>query len=437
MSETTVYLGTVLHCVADPWSSHADTAVEWFDEGYLVVQDGRVLEVGDASHLDNKNHDAAVVDYRGNYIVPGFVDAHLHFPQTGIIASHGAELLEWLRKYTFPEEARFGDAAYAARTAKLFVDELLRNGTTSALAFSTIHEESVDALFNAASDANMRFATGKVMMDRNCPENLRDTPETGYESSLSLIEKWHGKDRLTYAVTPRFAPTSSDEQLKVAARLFAEHDGVYLQSHVAENKAEVEWVAELFPWSRSYLDVYDHFGLLGERAVYAHCIYLDDTDISRLAASGSTAAFCPTSNLFLGSGLFDLARAKESDLQTALATDVGGGTSFSMLRTADEAYKVSRLAGSSITPQQLFYEMTMGGAKALHIDSHVGNFSVGKEADFVVLDPNATTLLAHRVERAECIEEVLFALIVLGDDRCTRATHTMGKRVYARQAVPA
>jgi len=427
----------VLHCIADPWSSHADAAVEVFEDGYLAVQDGQVLEVGDAAELNAKYSSASVIDYRGHYIVPGFVDAHLHYPQTGIIASHGTELLEWLRKYTFPEEAKFGNVAYAASAAKLFIKELLRNGTTSALAFATIHEESVDALFSAASVVNMRFATGKVMMDRNCPENLRDTPETGYEASLGLIEKWHGKQRLTYAVTPRFAPTSSDDQLKVAARLYTEHDGVYLQSHVAENKAEIEWVAELFPWSRSYLDVYDHFGLLGERAVYAHCIYLDDTDISRLAASGSTAAFCPTSNLFLGSGLFDLARAKEHGLQTALATDVGGGTSFSMLRTADEAYKVSRLAGSSVSPQQLFYEMTMGGAKALHIDSHVGNFAVGKEADFVVLDPNATPLLAHRMERAESIEEVLFALVVLGDDRCTLATHTMGKQVYARQAVPA
>ena len=298
--------------------------------------------------------------------------------------------------------------------------------------FATVHKQSVDALFSAASAVNMRLATGKVMMDRNCPENLRDTAASGYEDSQALVDKWHGKGRLSYAVTPRFAPTSTEAQLEFASKLFNENDNVYLQSHVAENKAEVEWVADLFPWSRSYLDICDHYGLLGERAVYGHCIYLDGTDLKRMSDSGTVAAFCPTSNLFLGSGLFDLVGARSRNVRAVLSTDVGGGTSFSMLRTADEAYKVTQLAGNTVTPLQLFYELTLGGAAALSIDGQVGNFASGKEADFVVLDPNATELLSYRIEQAHSIEEILFAMIILGDDRCTLATHVMGDAVYSR-----
>ncbi len=432
MSETTLFLGTVVHCIGDPWDTGA-AAIQVIDNGYLAVSNGLVTAVGDASTLQTSELcDCKQIDYRGNYIVPGFIDGHLHYPQTEMMASFGSQLLEWLEKYTFPAEAKFSDQAYAQNAANFFVKELLRNGTTSALVYATVHEQSVDAIFNAASEVNMRLASGKVMMDRHCPENLRDTAASGYESSQRLIERWHGKNRLTYAVTPRFAPTSTDEQLKLAGQLFNDNEGVYLQSHVAENKAEIAWVAELFPWSRSYLDVYDHFGMLGERAVYGHCIYLDDTDLQRLSSSNSVAAFCPTSNLFLGSGLFDLMGARERGINTVLATDVGGGTSFSMLRTADEAYKVTQLAGNTVTPLQLFYEMTMGGAKALTIDHQVGNFSQGKEADFVVLDPKATAVLEQRIDLANTIEEVLFALIVLGDDRCTRATHLMGEVVYTR-----
>ncbi len=432
MSDTTIFLGTVVHCIDDPWDV-GTAAIQLIDDGYLAVSNGLITSVGDASTLQaSELRDCTQVDYRGNYIVPGFIDGHLHYPQTGVMASYGSQLLEWLEKYTFPAEAKFSDQAYAETAANFFVNELLRNGTTSALVYATVHEESVDAIFSAASAVNMRLASGKVMMDRHCPENLRDTATSGYEASQRLIERWHGKNRLTYAVTPRFAPTSTDEQLKLAGQLFNDNDGVYLQSHVAENKAEIAWVAELFPWSRSYLDVYDHFGMLGERAVYGHCIYLDDTDLQRLCHSNSVAAFCPTSNLFLGSGLFDLVGARERGIKTVLATDVGGGTSFSMLRTADEAYKVTQLAGNSVTPVQLFYEMTMGGAKALSIGDQVGNFSAGKEADFVVLDPKATAVLEQRIDLANTIEEVLFALIVLGDDRCTQATHLMGEVVYTR-----
>ncbi len=430
--KATLYFATLVHCTNDPWIMGA-SAVQVIDDGYIKVKSGLVDSIGAESDLTpDELSQCNKVDYRGNYIVPGFVDGHLHYPQVGAIASYGEQLIEWLQKYAFPAEAKFSDANYAAAAAEFFVQQLLRNGTTSALTFATVHKQSVDALFGAASAVNMRLATGKVMMDRNCPENLRDTAASGYEDSQALIDKWHGKGRLSYAVTPRFAPTSTEAQLEFSSKLFNDNDNVYLQSHVAENKAEVEWVAELFPWSRSYLDIYDHYGLLGERAVYGHCIYLDDTDLKRMSDSGTVAAFCPTSNLFLGSGLFDLVGAKSRNVRTVLSTDVGGGTSFSMFRTADEAYKVTQLAGNTVTPLQLFYELTLGGAAALSIDSQVGNFVGGKEADFVVLDPNATEILSHRIEQAHSIEEILFAMIILADDRCTLATHVMGDAVYRR-----
>lgn len=432
MTDTTLYFATVVHCVDDPWQS-GDAAAQVFENGYLSVENGRVVAVGDAGELSAEDLSGCTqVDYRGKLIVPGFIDGHLHYPQTGVIASYGAQLLEWLEKYTFPAEAKFSDEAYAASAADFFIKELLRNGTTSAFVYATVHEQSVDAIFNAAATVNMRLVSGKVMMDRNCPENLRDSAVSGYEQSQQLIDKWHGKKRLNYAVTPRFAPTSTDKQLELSGRLFNDNEGVYLQSHVAENQAEIDWVAELFPWSRSYLDVYDHFGLLGERAIYGHCIYLDDTDLVKISQSKTVAAFCPTSNLFLGSGLFDLVGAKTRGINTVLASDVGGGTSFSMLRTADEAYKVTQMAGNTVTPVQLFYEITLGAARALSIDNYVGNFAAGNEADFLVLDTAATDVLAQRTDLAQSIEEVLFALIVLGDDRCTVATHVMGELVYKR-----
>ena len=422
----------MVHCVDDPWQS-GDAAAQVFENGYLSVENGRVVAVGDAGELSAEDLSGCTqVDYRGKLIVPGFIDGHLHYPQTGVIASYGAQLLEWLEKYTFPAEAKFSDEAYAASAADFFIKELLRNGTTSAFVYATVHEQSVDAIFNAAATVNMRLVSGKVMMDRNCPESLRDSAVSGYEKSQQLIDKWHGKKRLNYAVTPRFAPTSTDKQLELSGRLFNDNEGVYLQSHVAENQAEIDWVAELFPWSRSYLDVYDHFGLLGERAIYGHCIYLDDTDLVKISQSKTVAAFCPTSNLFLGSGLFDLVGAKARGINTVLASDVGGGTSFSMLRTADEAYKVTQMAGNTVTPVQLFYEITLGAAQALSIDNYVGNFAAGNEADFLVLDTAATDVLAQRTDLAQSIEEVLFALIVLGDDRCTVATHVMGELVYKR-----
>ncbi len=433
MSKTTLFLGTVCHLIDDPLNA-GESALQSFRDGALLVRDGRVVEVGAAADLASceRANDVEVIDCRGQFILPGFIDSHLHFPQAEMIGSHGAQLLEWLQKYTFPAELEFGSADYAKAAAEVFLNELLKNGTTTALVYATVHSHSADSLFRAAARRDLRLVTGKVMMDRNCPPKLQDTPQQGYEDSLALIEKWHGRQRLQYAVTPRFAPTSSDEQLRLAGKLFDQIDGLFLQSHVAENRAEVEWVAELFPWARSYLDVYDHFGLLGERAVYGHCIYLDDADRRRMRDTGSAIAFCPTSNLFLGSGLFDYRQAREQGVATSLATDVGGGTSFSMLKTAEQAYKVTQLCGGGVDPLSLLYEMTLGAARALSMDRHIGNFDAGKEADFVVLDAADNPLLARRLERADSLGEQLFAMMVLGDERCTAGTYVLGECQYRR-----
>ncbi|NIR31919.1 MAG: guanine deaminase [Gammaproteobacteria bacterium] len=425
--------GDVLHCLRDPGEPPARAALEHLPDGLLVVRDGRIDAVGAArSLLPKLGAEVAVHDHSGRLIVPGFVDAHVHYPQTDIIASDASRLLEWLRTYTFPTEQRFDEPDHAREVAEFFLDELLRNGTTTALVMATVHEASVDAIFTAAETRGMRLVAGKMMMDRNCPPELCDRDGAGYAASKALIERWHGRGRLLYAVTPRFAPTSSEAQLEHAGRLLAEHPDVYFHTHLAENREEVAWVAELFPWSRSYLDVYDRFGLVGQRAVFAHCIHVDDDDRSRMAATGATAAFCPTSNLFLGSGLYDLAAARRAGITVGVGTDVGGGTSFSLLRTLDEGYKVAQLQGGRLSAEQAFYLATLGGARALDLDQHIGSFAPGKEADFTVLDPRATPLLARRTAGARDIGETLFALLLLGDDRCVAATYVMGAAAYAR-----
>jgi guanine deaminase len=423
--------GEIVHFLADP--AHHAHALEHFADGVLVVRDGHVAECGPAAELlPRLPAGTPLADHRGRLILPGFVDTHVHYPQTDIIASHGEQLLEWLEKYTFPAEQRFADPAHAAEVAGFFCDELLRNGTTTAVAFATVHPASVDALFEAAQARRMRMITGKVLMDRNCPDFLRDSAETGYAASKALIERWHDRGRLLYAVTPRFAPTSTPAQMRLAGQLFREHPGVFLQSHLAENRAEVAWVAQLHPEARSYLDVYAHAGQLGMRAVFAHCLWLDDADRRRMAEAGAAMSFCPTSNLFLGSGLFDLRRAHELGVRVGLGTDVGGGTSFSMLQTLNEAYKVLQLGGQSLSAAGAFHLATLGGAHSLYLDDRIGNFAPGKEADFVVLDPRATPLLARRSAACATLEERLFALMMLGDDRAVAATHVMGAPAWRR-----
>ena len=431
MTMATAFRASILHCLGDPAGAtdHSKTsAIEYIDDGLLIVEKGLVQEVGETDALlPGLSENAKVVDHRDKLIIPGMIDCHVHFPQIDIIASYGEQLLDWLNKYAYPAEQKFADAEHAAEVADFFVDELLRNGTTTALVFATVHPQSVDAIFDKASQVNMRLISGKVLMDKNCPEDLRDDANSGYEDSLRLIDKWHGKGRLSYAITPRFAVTSSEDQLAGAGRLAREHSDAYVHTHLAENDDEVELIAKQFSWSRSYLDVYEHYGLIRERSVFAHCLHLDDLDRKVMATNGGAIAFCPTSNLFLGSGLFDLRSARNEDIRVGLGTDVGGGTSLSVLRTASEAYKVLHLLDQDLPPFDALYLATLGAARALYLEEKIGNFEPGKEADFVVLDSKAMSITSRRLSTSDDVAEKLFALIMLGDDRCVAATYLMGK----------
>ena len=431
MTGLRAWRGSLLHFLGDPGDGDAAPAVQYFDDGLLVVENGLVKAADEARLLlPTLPAGTQVVDYTGRLLLPGFIDTHIHYPQTDMIAAYAAQLLDWLDDHAFPAEHRFADAAHAAESSRFFLDELMRNGTTTALVFGTVHPCSVDAFFTEAAIRNLRTIAGKVLMDRNCPEYLRDTPDGGYRDSSALIEKWDGHGRLHYAITPRFAVTSSDAQLESAGRLAAEHPGVFVHSHVAENLNEVKWARELFPRARSYLDVYERFGLLRDRAVYAHCIHLDDEDRRRMAHTGAAAAVCATSNLFLGSGLFDFAAARHAGMRTGLGTDVGGGTSFSMLRTLAETYKVAQMRGHRLTPWRAFYLATLGGAKALNLDDRIGSFAPGREADFIVLRMDSTPLIARRMKTTRTPAEKLFALMMLGDDREIGATYIMGNCVW-------
>jgi guanine deaminase len=423
----TAFRGSILHFLADPGDDSAPSSYEYFPDGLLVVGNGKVQKLGPAGELlATLPSGMAITDFSGKLILPGFVDTHIHYSQTDVIASAGRDLLHWLEEYTFPEERRFGDPGHALAVAEFFVDELLRNGTTTALVFGTVHRQSIDAFFEVAFRRELRMVAGKVLMDRNCPEYLRDSPDSGYTESMELLERWHGQDRLGYAITPRFAVTSSEAQLELAGKLAREHPDAHIHSHVAENVDEVAWVERLFPWSRSYLDVYDRYGLLRARAIYAHCIHLDLRDRVRMAESGAAVAFCPSSNLFLGSGLFDIASADRAGLAIGIGSDVGGGTSFSMLRTLADAYKVAQMRGYRLSSLRAFYFATLGGARSLGLQDAIGNFAIGKEADFVVLDCAATPLMARRHAATRSLEEELFALMTLGDDRAIWQTVILG-----------
>ena len=421
---------SILHCLADPGERSNPSAWEYFEDGLLVVDGGRITDVGPADALQKKlPTDLAITDYSGKLIVPGFIDCHVHFPQLDIIGSYGAQLLDWLNQYAYPAEAKFADPSYAREVANAFIDELLRNGTTTALVFGTVHAHSADVIFEAAEARDMRLIAGKVLMDSNCPEALRDTPESGYAESKALIERWHGRGRLGYAITPRFALTSSPEQLAAAGKLAAEYPDTWIHTHLAENMDEIEQIARQFPDSRSYLDVYDCFGLVRKRAVFAHCLHMDEQDRSRMATNSAAAAFCPTSNLFLGSGLFDLPAMRKAGINCGLGTDVGGGTSLSMLRTASEAYKVLHLQEHALPAMRALYLATLGAAETLDLDDKIGNFKKGKEADFAVLDFAGSSLTARRSAAASTIEEKLFALMTLADDRNVAATYVEGRLV--------
>ncbi len=431
-SPVKAYRAAILHSIADPAVVGVEQSYEYFEDGLLVIDNGQVAKVGHAADLLPTLKGVEITEYRDAMITPGFIDTHIHYPQTGMIASYGEQLLDWLNTYTFPTEQQFADKAHAADVAGIFLKELLRNGTTTALVFGTVHKQSVDAFFEAAQALNLRMIAGKVLMDRNAPDYLTDTPESGYADSKELIERWHGKGRLHYAVTPRFAPTSTPEQLTLAGKLLGEYPDLYMHTHLSENRKEIEWVKALFPERKGYLDVYDHYKLIGARSVFAHGVHLCDDECKRLAETGSAVAFCPTSNLFLGSGLFDLNKLEEHGVRVGLGTDVGAGTSFSQLQSLNEAYKVMQLQGKKLDPFKSLYLATLGGANALYLDDKLGNFESGKDADFVVLDYNATPLISYRMQQAKTLDEKLFALTMLGDDRAVKETFAAGQSVHRR-----
>ena len=402
----------------------------YIENGALLVEAGKITAVGEWDDVRTRAPVAAEFDdHRDKLIMPGFIDAHIHYPQTRVIASYGAQLLEWLQKYTFVEEQKFHDVVHAEKVANFFLDELARCGTTTAAVYCTSHPNSVEAFFAAAQSRGLRMIAGKVMMDRNAPNGLMDTAERGYAESRDLIARMHGRGRFGYAITPRFAVTSTEAQLEAAGALAKEFPEVHIQTHLNENIAEIDFVKMQFPWAANYLDVYDRFGLLGARSIFGHCIHMSDAEIRRMAETRSVAAFCPTSNLFLGSGLFDQAKLRGAGVRVALATDVGGGTSYSMLQTAAEAYKVLQMGGQSWPALAAFRQMTRGNAEVLGLDDSIGALEVGYEADLVVLDAGATPAMAHRMQSvAGTLAEELFVLTTLGDDRAVVETYVAGER---------
>lgn len=407
--------------------------LRFIKDGLLIIRDGRVEWFGNWEEGHHQIPDSIRVrDYSGKMIVPGFVDTHIHYPQCEMVGAYGEQLLDWLNKHTFPAEKRYNDLEYAREMSAFFIKQLLRNGTTTALVFGTVHPESVEALFESARHINMRMIAGKVMMDRNAPDYLLDTAESSYSQTKALIERWHNNGRLLYAITPRFAPTSSPEQLEMVQRLRQEYPDVYLHTHLSENKDEVAWVKALYPEHKNYLDVYHHYGMTGRKSVFAHCVHLEDAEWDCLHQTQSSIAFCPTSNLYLGSGLFNLPNAWRRKVRVGMGTDIGAGTTFNMLQTLNEAYKIMQLQGYRLSAYEAFYLATLGGADALGLADTIGNFNLGKEADFVVLEPTATPLQQLRYDNSKTLMDKLFVMMTLGDDRSIYRTYVDGRLVYER-----
>ncbi|MBB3303542.1 MULTISPECIES: guanine deaminase [unclassified Enterobacter] len=406
----------------------------YLEDGLLTLRDGKVVSLESWQIAEGRVDHTRVTDLRGKLIVPGFIDTHIHYPQTEMIGAFGEQLLEWLNQYTFPVESQYHCPDHAAKMSAFFLHQLLSNGTTTALVFGTVHKQSVDSLFSAAQQLDMRLIAGKVMMDRNAPEYLTETPEESYQHTRELIERWHQRGRLSYALTPRFAPTSSPELLDKVRQLREEFPDVWMHTHLSENQQEIAWVKALFPERAGYLDVYHHHQLTGKRSVFAHCLHLEDTEWQCLHDTDSSIAFCPTSNLFLGSGLFNIKRCWQQGVRMGIGTDVGAGTTFNLLQTLGEAYKVGQLQQYKLSACEAFYHATLGGAHALDLDDVIGNFNPGKEADFVVLDPAVSPLQKLRNANSKDIWERLFVMMTLGDDRNIAQTWVSGKPVWQRES---
>lgn len=423
--------GRLLSFHREPLGADDDTAFTLIQDGGIVCRNGLIDWAGNWSHLPQAHRGAFYADRRPHLILPGFIDPHIHFPQGQVVASYAGSLLEWLNTYTFIEEQKYADPLFAAAMAARFCDMLLAHGTTTAVAFGSVHRASAHALLAEAAARGMRLAAGKVMMDRNAPDALTDTAQSGYDDTEALIGQWHGRGRLGVAITPRFALTSTDAQMEAAGALAREHPDCLIQTHLSESRAEIAAVEALFPGAADYTDVYDRFGLLTPKSLMGHCIHLSDREIGRMAETGAVAVFCPTSNLFLGSGLFDLDRIKAAGARHGIATDIGGGTSWSLLRTLDEGYKVLNLQGQRHHPYRAFWQATRGNAEAIGMADRIGTLEAGTEADFIVLDARATDAMALRMETAETLAEELFVLQTLGDDRAVRATYVAGRVVHS------
>jgi guanine deaminase len=425
----TLLRGRTLSFHRYPESAQDHDAYRYDEDGAVLIEGGKIVAMGDYASVSKKAEGAKLVDHRPHLILPGFIDCHAHYPQMQIIASYGAELLDWLNTYTFPEETKFVDTQHGRRIARVFLDELIRHGTTSVAAYCSVHKSSAEAFFAESHSRDMLNIAGKVMMDRNAPQGVLDTPQSGYDDTKALIAQWHGKGRQHYAITPRFAITSSPEQMEMAGALMREYPDLHMQTHLSENQAEIAFTCELYPNAKDYTDVYAHYGLLGPRALFGHSIHLSERELDALSDSGSIGVFCPTSNLFLGSGLFPYQqnRKRQKALRIATATDVGGGTNYSMLRTMDEAYKIIALQGEKLNPFASFWQITRGNAEALSLANRIGTLEDGTDADIVVLNASATPVMKLRMETVQTLAEELFLLQTLGDDRAISEVYVSGK----------
>lgn len=426
MSET-ILRGRILSFRSEPTSIEDEQSFLYIEDGAVAIDNGIITARGEYSDIAKQHPDAEIIDHRPHLILPGFIDTHLHFPQMQVIGSFGTKLLDWLSKYTFVEEQKFANLSHCERIATRLCDELLRHGTTTAVAYCSVHKTSADAFFAEADKRNLRMIAGKVMMDRNAPDALCDTPQSSYDDSKALIEKWHGHNRLHYAITPRFAITSTPTQMEMAQTLMHEHPECYMQTHLSENLAEIELTKQLYQSARDYLEVYEMYDLLGDKSLFGHCIHLTDRERSSMAETGSVAVFCPTSNLFLGSGLFDFDGLRKQGVRTSVATDIGGGTSYSLLKTMDEAYKVLQLRSQILNPLHSFYMITLGNAGALSLSDKIGTLDVGTDADITIVNARATPAMELRMETATTLQEELFILQTMGDDRAISDVYVAGK----------